>query len=140
MLPGDIKKWKLAVEEATRTLDCDLIERSPLERVIPYSNKLFRQVAVEWLAAMDQVRNIFLQLNILFHCISLQPIRALEHPKFKKLIDVASRATKGVMIPGQKGARAELMRMFKAHLMTLKSELSVCVLLAFILFSPFSRV
>jgi hypothetical protein len=30
----------------------------------------------------------------------MKPIQALEHPKFKEMIDVASRATKGVKIPG----------------------------------------
>jgi hypothetical protein len=117
-LPGDIKKRKAAVaaEEMTRTLDHDLIERKPSERVIPYSNKLFRQVAVEWVAATDQVWNPFLQLNILFSSSSSQPIQALEHPKFKELIGVASRATTGVTIPGRRGAQAELMRLFKNHL------------------------
>jgi hypothetical protein len=99
-LPGDIKKQKAAMEEATYTLDHDLREKKLSERVIPYSDKLFCQIAVEWVAATDQVRNLFLQLNLLFHYLSSQPIQALEHPKFKELIDVASRATHGVKIPG----------------------------------------
>ncbi|KAF8239858.1 hypothetical protein L208DRAFT_1052466, partial [Tricholoma matsutake] len=69
--------------------------------VIPYSEKLFHQVAVEWLVGMDQ------------------PIQALKHPKFKELIDVASRTPNGVKIPGQKATQAEIMRMFKNHLTTL---------------------
>jgi hypothetical protein len=54
-LPGDVKKRKAAAEEATRTLDRDLVERKHSERVVPYSDKLFRQVMVEWLVATDQV-------------------------------------------------------------------------------------
>jgi hypothetical protein len=82
-LPGDIKNRKsaaAAVLQAT-TLDRHLSEPSLTEQVAPYSDKLFHQVAIEWLVATDQ------------------PIRALEHPQFKKMIDVASRATKGVNVP-----------------------------------------
>lgn len=57
-LPGDIKKRKAAAEEATRTLDRDLREKKPSEWVVPYSDKLFRQAAVEWLVATDQVKNL----------------------------------------------------------------------------------
>ncbi|KIJ26339.1 hypothetical protein M422DRAFT_272626 [Sphaerobolus stellatus SS14] len=42
------------------------------ERVIPYSDELFKQAAVEWLIATDQ------------------PIQALEHPKFQEMIDIPS--------------------------------------------------
>ena len=59
----------------------------------------------------------------------MQPIQALEHPKFKELIDVASRARNGVKIPGRKGTQAEIIHMFKNHLMTLKAQLNVSVLL-----------
>jgi hypothetical protein len=43
------------------------------------------------------------------------------------MIDVASCATNGVKIPGRKATRAEIMRMFKNHLMTLKAQLNVRV-------------
>jgi hypothetical protein len=36
------------------------------------------------------------------YCCPSQPIQALEHPKFKDMIDFASRVTNGVKIPGQK--------------------------------------
>jgi hypothetical protein len=54
-LPGDVKKRKEAAEEVTRTLDRDLVEKKMSERVVPYSDKLFRRAAVEWLVATDQV-------------------------------------------------------------------------------------
>ncbi|KAG2056701.1 hypothetical protein BDR06DRAFT_1005615 [Suillus hirtellus] len=54
--------------------------------------------AIEWLIATDQ------------------PIQALEHPKFKEMIDMASCATQGVKIPGCKITHAEIMQMFKNHL------------------------
>ena len=57
-LPGDIKKRKAATEHATRTLDRDLKEKKLKDRVVPYTDKLFSQVAIEWLVATDQVRKI----------------------------------------------------------------------------------
>src|SRR5882757_2404318 len=50
------------------------------------------------------------------------------------MIDVASRATNGVKIPGRKATRAEIMRMFKNHLTTLKAQLNVRVPSIFHLF------
>jgi hypothetical protein len=64
----------------------------------------------------------------------LQPIQALEHPKFKELIDVASRATNGVNIPGRKATRAEIMHMFKAHLTKLKAQLNVILYMCILSF------
>lgn len=49
----------------------------------------------------------------------------MAHPKFKKMIVIASRATNGVQIPGQKATRAEIIRLFKNHLMRLKTLLNV---------------
>lgn len=54
-LPGDIKKRKAAVELVTRTLDRDLREKKVKEQVVPYSDKNFRQAAIQWLVSSDQV-------------------------------------------------------------------------------------
>ena len=40
---------------AQGTLDGHLRELPPTARVIPYSDKAFREAAVEWLIATDQV-------------------------------------------------------------------------------------
>ena len=53
MLPGDIKARK---EHAQQRIKAHLTERKLDERVIPYSDKLFKQAAIEWLVATDQVR------------------------------------------------------------------------------------
>jgi hypothetical protein len=45
------------------------------------------------------------------------------------MIDVASRATQGVKIPGRKATRAEIIRVFKNHLTKLKKKLNVCAML-----------
>ncbi len=127
-LPGDIKRWKAAAETATHTLECNLREK-PFEQIIPYSEKHFRCSAVEWLVATDQVRISFYKLILIFHSISLQPLYALEHPKFKELIDIASCVTNGVNIPHQKRTHAKIMRMLKDHLMNLKAQLNVRVLM-----------
>jgi hypothetical protein len=120
-LPGDVKKRKEAAEEVIRTLDPDLRERK-IERV-PYSHKVFRRAAVEWLVATDQVSDsIFLWIIIL---ISSKPIQALEHTKFKELIEIASRATNGVKIPGRKVTRGEIQRLFIEQLTKLKALLNV---------------
>ncbi|KAI0246225.1 hypothetical protein BJV78DRAFT_1135724, partial [Lactifluus subvellereus] len=107
-LPGDVKKRKEAAEEVTHTLDRDLREKIP-ERIVVYSDKLFRQAVVEWLMATDQ------------------PIYALEHPKFKEVIDIASRAKNGVKIPGRKSTWGEIIRLFKDHITRLKAQLNVSI-------------
>ncbi|PCH39189.1 hypothetical protein WOLCODRAFT_55268, partial [Wolfiporia cocos MD-104 SS10] len=83
MLPRDTK-WRRDQMKADSqsSLDSHLQERlPPKERVIPYSDVLFREAAVEWLVATDQ------------------PIQALEHLSFKSMIEIAARATNGVRIP-----------------------------------------
>jgi hypothetical protein len=62
-----------------------------------------------------------------FHYVYSQPIQALEHPKFKELINVASSARNGVKIPGRKATRNQIMHMLKDHLTRLKSQFKVCV-------------
>ena len=41
------------------------------------------------------------------------------------MIDIASRATNGVKLPGRKGTRGEIKRLFKDHLTRLKARLNV---------------
>jgi hypothetical protein len=55
MLPGDIRARKDKAAAANQTLDKHLIEKKMAERVVAYSDKLFRQAAIEWLIATDQV-------------------------------------------------------------------------------------
>jgi len=54
-LPGDIAAEKKKAAQAQQTIDAHMTERKLSERVIPYSDKLFRQAAIEWLVATDQV-------------------------------------------------------------------------------------
>jgi hypothetical protein len=130
----------------TRTLERDLTERS-IERVVPYSDKLFHRTAIQWLTATDQVMCILclplIRLSPQPNYSFLQPIQALEHPKFKEMIDVASRATNGVDIPGRKATRGEIIRLFKDHLTNLKAEFAVSIRLIsgyLLIISPNFRV
>ncbi|KAG1906237.1 uncharacterized protein F5891DRAFT_942271, partial [Suillus fuscotomentosus] len=52
MLPGDVKARK--ENAAQQRINAHLTEHKA-KRVVPYSDKLFRQAAIEWLVATDQV-------------------------------------------------------------------------------------
>ena len=58
MLPGDVGARKKEREESQRTIDSHLTERKLADRVMPYSDKIFRKAAIEWLIATDQVRHL----------------------------------------------------------------------------------
>lgn len=95
MLPGDVKARKKKAERNQQAIDAHLTERKLAERVMPYSDKLFKKAAIAWLVATNQVRlySCMRQHNLIFF---IKPIQALEHPKFKEMIDIAARATNGV--------------------------------------------
>jgi hypothetical protein len=69
-LPGDVKKRKIAAEQVTRTLDRDLVEKKKSDRVVPYTDKNFRQAEIEWLAATDQVSSIRLYNSLIDFSVS----------------------------------------------------------------------
>ncbi|KAG2087063.1 hypothetical protein BD769DRAFT_1373243, partial [Suillus cothurnatus] len=110
-LPGDLAAKKRKAAQAQQQIDVHLTECKLSERTVPYTHQNFRKAAIEWLVATDQ------------------PIQAFEHPKFKDMIDVASRSTQGVKIPGRKATRAEIIRVFKNHLTKLKNKLNVYTML-----------
>ncbi|KAJ6599542.1 hypothetical protein B0H10DRAFT_1825408, partial [Mycena sp. CBHHK59/15] len=90
------------------TLGAHLKDIPPKEVIIPYSHKLFRQVAIEWLVATDQ-----------------GPIDALEHLKFVEMIEISARAKDGVRILGRKLTHEEILNMFQKWLDHLKAKLNV---------------
>ncbi|KAG2363975.1 hypothetical protein BDR07DRAFT_1281009, partial [Suillus spraguei] len=86
MLPSDTKCHKLdaaATADTQAQLDGHLRKQEPKDCVVPYSDALFREAAIQWLIEMDQ------------------PIDAINHKGFKYMIDVAVHATNGVQIPGR---------------------------------------
>ncbi|KAG1895253.1 uncharacterized protein F5891DRAFT_927034, partial [Suillus fuscotomentosus] len=105
MLPGNVKACK--ENAAQQSINVHLTERKLAEQVVSYADKLFKQAAIEWLMSTDQ------------------PIQALEHPKFKEMINIVAHATNSIKIPGRKATHVEIMRTFKTHLMELRSKLDV---------------
>ena len=122
-LLGDVLKRKAAAEQVTRTLDRDLREKKPSERIVKYSDHTFHQAAIEWLVTTDQASQEFHSVAVFD--IHFQPIQALNHPKFHEMIDIALRATNGVKIPGQKSTRAAIIQKFKDHLIKLRAQFNV---------------
>ena len=55
-----------------------------------------------------------------------QPIQALQHPAFKTMIDIASRATHGVKISSHKQTRQAVIDSFKQNLINIQMHLLVC--------------
>jgi hypothetical protein len=47
--------WKLKAEQSQRTIDGHLVEKKMADKTVAYSDKVFWQVAIEWLVATDQV-------------------------------------------------------------------------------------
>jgi hypothetical protein len=66
MLPKDAQKRRREVQaasEAQSRLDSHLREKPQKERVIPYTDDIFREAAIEWLVSTDQVRQYDSQVN-----------------------------------------------------------------------------
>jgi hypothetical protein len=59
MLPKDTKhRRQLAKADTQQSLDSHLEEMPKRESVVPYTDNLFRDVAIEWLVSTDQVSDI----------------------------------------------------------------------------------
>ncbi|KZT01806.1 uncharacterized protein LAESUDRAFT_663215, partial [Laetiporus sulphureus 93-53] len=109
MLPKNTKCSRNEAKVFEQTcLDSHLTERPHKEYIMPYSDALFREASIEWIIATDQ------------------PIQALEHASFKKMIDVAAHATNGVEISNCKQLCHQVIDMFKRQMMKLWERLTVC--------------
>ena len=121
MLPKDAKRHRdLACEQAASTstltsrqpsLDGHLVLKEP---VLRYSDSNFRAAAIKWIIETDQVSPPW-----------LQPLKALQHPSFKNMIDIASRASNGVNLLGSKTTRQAIINLFLTNLAALKERLNV---------------
>ena len=49
----------------------------------------------------------------------------MDHPSFRKMIGIGSRATKGVIIPNRHTTRSEIIDLFKKQMAKLKDLLNV---------------
>ncbi|KAF8499369.1 hypothetical protein JB92DRAFT_2555294, partial [Gautieria morchelliformis] len=111
-LPKVLKAKPVQAEDAVARfeqgmLDEHLKEIPKKEQVVPFSNMILRDAAIEWVIVTDQ------------------PNQALGHPSFKKMIDIAACATKGVLLPHSNGTRDEIMNKFRTQLMNIKERLNV---------------
>ncbi|KAH9011936.1 hypothetical protein EDB84DRAFT_1278871 [Lactarius hengduanensis] len=110
MLPKDAKNRRQAAKmDSQQWLDPHLEEKPPRESVIPYMDKLFCEVAIEWLVSTNQ------------------PIQVFKHPSFQKMIHTAARASSasGVKIPDGRQTCRAIIDTFKMQLTALRKRLTV---------------
>ena len=122
MLPKDAEQCcKDDKAKSQASIDPHLSEMPRKEVIIPYSDNQFRKAAIEWIASTDQVCKRFSTLLFFSSCV-LQPIQALEHPSFQKMIQIAACATKPVNIPDHRQTRQGIINMFKQQLFSLRDN------------------
>lgn len=130
MLPDDAKRRRAEnIAGASAAIQTQLDEHlRPIEakeRVIPYSNEYFWEVALQWLVETDQVRTrVYLSYFIIL-TFDYKPIQALKHPSFKKLVDVTARAPDGIVLPSRKVTCAAIINLFKQKMVKLRARLNV---------------
>ncbi|KAJ6579260.1 hypothetical protein DFH09DRAFT_913347 [Mycena vulgaris] len=101
MLPSDTaaRKHKLEAEKAAQsTLDDHLAPRPERTKVVRYTPEIFEDASIKY---------------------------AMTNKYFQEMIDVASCATDGVVIPLRKAVRGAILRMFQQNLVKLKNHLNV---------------
>ncbi|KAI0747446.1 hypothetical protein BC629DRAFT_1244000, partial [Irpex lacteus] len=109
-LPGDVQKRNQqlkGIADRQKTLDDTLVEKPKKERVIAYSDLTFQRAAIEWMILTDQ------------------PLSAIDHPKYRAMIELAARSTEGVTIPSRKSARVQIMKLFNDDMVALSKRLNV---------------
>lgn len=94
------KKDAEAAKEQQSTLDDHL---QPMPEA--YSEEVFRQAVLEWLAATDQ------------------PLEAVQHKTFRRIINLACQAQHGVTLPSRKATRTELVNMLNKYYIDLAARL-----------------
>ncbi|KAI6004192.1 hypothetical protein EDD15DRAFT_2156344 [Pisolithus albus] len=113
MLPRDTKQRRedSAALSTQSSLNAHLVQRVPMVR---YSDAGFHDAAVQWVIETDQASHL-----------SFEPVHALQHPAFEKMISIASKATNGVDIPTWKQTRQKIIDLFKTNLRNLRKHLQV---------------
>ncbi|KAH8981829.1 hypothetical protein EDB86DRAFT_2768185, partial [Lactarius hatsudake] len=112
MLPDDTKQRRqAALDKNLKTLQSSVTDhfkpQNESERPIPYSDKAFMCAAIEWLIDGDL------------------PLQVFSRPSFKRMIDIASRATRGVKLPSPWRTRGHIIKTFKQQMCLLKEWLNV---------------
>ncbi|KAF8154640.1 hypothetical protein B0H34DRAFT_852330 [Crassisporium funariophilum] len=120
MLPNNTTKRRKSIADQLLQQTSDDNHFKPAtaeEKPIPYSDKIFKEAAIEWLIETNQ------------------PIQAFKHPKFQKMVSIAARSTRGVKFPLRKQTRQEIIKQFKEQMKALKERLNVSSIL--LLFSHY---
>ncbi|KAE9384379.1 hypothetical protein BT96DRAFT_1098672, partial [Gymnopus androsaceus JB14] len=92
------------------------------EQVIPYSDELFQQAAIEWLIETDQYISLFQHLSI---------------PGFGEIIGIAARATNSIKIPNCKVKHQSIITLFKKNLHDLQTRFVVSNFCCFMVLSAY---
>lgn len=126
MLPEDTaaRREGSAGNGLKQTTTKDTFKDTPIP--VRYSDDGFRQLALEWMIATDQVsvKQLSNQINLIPLTL-LQLLSAFEELTFKQMVNMASKATTQIKIPDQKLTRIEILRMFGEYMSELKTWLNV---------------
>ncbi|KAH9031814.1 hypothetical protein EDB84DRAFT_1270945, partial [Lactarius hengduanensis] len=107
MLPQDSKKRKRVEKDGQSLVIHHFRPEDPTARPIPFSEKALQTAALEWMVATNQ------------------PIQTFKNAAFKKMLDIASRANRSIRLPSPKQSRAQIIKMFKQQLRSLRDRLNV---------------
>ena len=105
MLSNDAQECQKSLAEQTlqqSVVDDHFKVARPEDKPAPNTDKLFHEAAIEWLIGTIRYDYYSFVLDCTTTYSIYQLIQALEHPKFKKMIDVAACATRGVKHLSQK--------------------------------------
>ena len=128
MLPDDAKERKQAANE--KSSQSTVTDHFKLEieadKLIVYSDKAFASAAIEWLVDADLVSPDFcLPYLCTDFSTCLQPLRVFTRPSFKRMVDIASHANRGVKLPSLRQTHGHIIRSFKQQMVVLKDRLNV---------------
>ena len=138
MIPDDAKQCKEAELDKTLKAQQKILgdHFGLADEVIPYSEKVFEfeALAIKWLVYTNQVLFFpMLCFSLCSDCLLHQPIHAFKYQCFKKMLDMASQASHGVMLPTPKKTHSRIIHMFKQQMFLLHSHLNISL----IIFTPF---
>lgn len=90
MLPRDTKCRKLEAAATAKNqaqLDGHLCKQEEKDCIVPYSDSLFHEAAIQWLVKTDQVCVYFVGFGPHLFIQMLQPVDAIHHKAFKYMHD-----------------------------------------------------
>ena len=132
MIPDDAKQRKEAeLDKTLKAQQMILGDHFGLaDEVIPYSEKAFEALVIEWLVYTNQVLFFpMLCFSLRSDCLLHQPIHTFKYQCFKKMLDMASWASCSVTLPAPKKTHSRIIHMFKQEMFLLHSRLNVSLII-----------